>query len=149
MPVIHSYVCVYVCICIYTYTFYYLCSYLLSLILSIYPFYYVCVYLHTRKPHAPMAFCAETCSFQISIVQEASGGGKKKIWPPHQIFFVFFGAPPPPGPAGRHSWSHTLRPCPLSSTPRTSCESLVHLDLCSISQTNLKSFQTGKRRNFK
>ena len=80
------------------------------------------------------------------------GGGakKKKFSGLHTRFFFFSWRPPrPPRPAGRHSWRHTLRPCPLSSTPRTSCESLVHLDLCSISQTNLKSFQTGKRRNFK
>ena len=107
------------------------------------------------NPHTPMALCAETCFFQISIVQEASGrggggGAKKKMknsLASTPDFFFFFA--PPPRPAGRHSWSHTLRPCPLSSTPRTSCESLVHLDLCSISHTNLKSFQTGKRRNFK
>ena len=86
------------------------------------------------------------------LAQEAPGGGggrqkQKNSLASTPELFVFWRNPP--RPAGRHSWSHTLRPCPLSSTPRTSCESLVHLDLCSISQTNLKSFQTGKRRNFK
>ena len=47
-----------------------------------------------------MAFCYETCSFQVSIVQEASGGGggvggankKQNSLASTRIFFVF-GAP--------------------------------------------------------
>ena len=58
------------------------------------------------NPYAPVAFCAETWSFQISIVQDASGGGggggppknKQKFSSPTPEFFVFFGPPPPRRP---------------------------------------------------
>ena len=107
-----------------------------------------------ESPHANGILCRDLLFPGIhspgGLGRRGGGAPKKKKFSglhTRSCFFVFW--PPPPPPAGRHSWSHTLRPCPLSSTPRTSCESLLHLDLCSISQTNLKSFQSGKRRNFK